>query len=93
MKTLHINTIRKILKDNNFDMATSYSNGRVRGLTSSNGDISLTNHSTIDGITGIAITSRKGNLNKAIKLVKNNGFKIYNWTHPSGMSTRTIITL
>lgn len=92
MEILHINTIRKILKDNGFIMSTSFRNGRIRGMTSSNGDISLSNHSTIDGITGISISSRKGNLNKSINCLKKNGFKISTWTHPSGLSTRTIVT-
>lgn len=93
MKSLHINTIRKILKDNKFSMALNYSNGRIRGLTSTNGDISLKNHSSLQCKNGIEIYSRKGNLKKALSVIKRNGYNVFVWKHPNGLSERNIIIL
>ena len=88
MKTLHINTISKILKDKGFVMSNSFSNGRISHMVSSNGDISLQNR--IDN--SISISSRKGNLKKALSVLKKAGFKSKVWSHPSGISKQTIIT-
>lgn len=88
MKTLHINTIRKILKDKGFDMKSSFSNGRIRGMVSSNGDIGL----SVNFDKSITITSRKGNLSKAVNTLKKAGFNSKVWNHPSGLSKQTRIT-
>lgn len=88
---IHQNSIRKILKDNKFNISSSYSNGRIKGMISSGGDISLKDWN--DGKDNIycSIQSKKGNLQKALDIIKKNGYKINIWSHPSGISQDIII--
>lgn len=88
MNKLHPNSIRKILKDNGFSMSKKYSNGRIKGMVSSNGDISLSQWDD----NNVSISSRKGNLDNVIKLLKNNDFKISIVNHPSGISSNVLIS-
>lgn len=92
MKTyiVHRNTIRKILSDNNFVVGSSYANGRIRGMSSFSGDIQLTDWNDGNDNISTEISSRKGNLEKAIKLIKKHGFKIK--IRKLNFCTETIIT-
>jgi len=89
---IHRNLIKKILTDNNLNVGSSYANGRIKGMASFSGDISLKEWNDGEDNIYVEISSRKGNLLKASNIIKKNGYKIFIWRHPSGISTSTIIT-
>jgi hypothetical protein len=88
---IHRNTIAKILSDKNLNIGSSGANGRIKGMDTFVGDISLQEWNDGKDNIFVEINSRKGNLNKAVNIIKKSGFKIKKWNHPSGLITRTIV--
>lgn len=89
---VHPSTVRNILNKAGFNVGSKYANGRIRGMTSFSGDISLSEDIDFDNNVFTQISSRKGNLNKALKTLVTFGFKIKTRVHPLSKIVTTLIT-